>query len=183
MKIRTKLVGIVSVALLLPLLLGLFYVRRIGESYYLKQKGILYLTIAKELADAMETGVRNEFSHVRNWIEISPLLDLVQAVELAPLNMERVQQVEEIWPELSPDDEPLRTILTGPLAQHLNVFSRMYPVFAEIMVTDRFGCLIGATNPTTDYWQADEAWWRKTFHARGCYSSSLNKRCKVVFWI
>lgn len=27
------------------------------------------------------------------------------------------------------------------------------------MVTDRYGRLIGATNPTTDYWQADEVWW------------------------
>ena len=94
MKIRTKLVGIVSVALLLPLLLGLFYIRRIGESYYLKQKGVLYLTIAKELSDSMEAGVRNELSHVRNWIEISPLLELVQDVEMPPLNMARVQRLE-----------------------------------------------------------------------------------------
>ena len=36
-------------------------------------------------------------------------------------------------------------------------------VYREIVVTDREGRLVAASNPTSDYFQGDEAWWREAF--------------------
>jgi hypothetical protein len=36
-------------------------------------------------------------------------------------------------------------------------------VYREIVVTDRAGRLVAASNPTSDYFQGDEAWWREAF--------------------
>lgn len=36
-------------------------------------------------------------------------------------------------------------------------------VYREIVVTDREGRLVAASNPTSDYFQGDEAWWKGAF--------------------
>lgn len=33
--------------------------------------------------------------------------------------------------------------------------------FREVFVTNRYGTVVGQTNPTSDYFQADEPWWQK----------------------
>ncbi|MFQ5527162.1 MAG: methyl-accepting chemotaxis protein [Thermoanaerobaculia bacterium] len=37
------------------------------------------------------------------------------------------------------------------------------PIFAEIFVTNRYGANVAQTGPTSDYRQADEAWWQAAF--------------------
>ncbi len=67
----------------------------------------------------------------------------------------------------APDDAPsVRTIISNTMAQRLRRFERVAPSrYAEIMVTDRAGALYAATNRTTDFYQADEAWWQDCFNA------------------
>jgi hypothetical protein len=36
-------------------------------------------------------------------------------------------------------------------------------VFVEIFITDMYGLNIAETNRTSDYYQADESWWRRTY--------------------
>lgn len=159
MKIHAKLVGFVVVALLIPLFLGIFYIHYFGQFYYQKQKGVLYLTIAEELADTLQDGVQRNFQKVSNWIHFGAIPHLIEAVPVPPVNMEEILRMESSWADLSTNDAPLHAILSCPLSVQLRVFQLINPVFAEILVTDRFGRLIGATNPTTDYWQSDEFWW------------------------
>ena len=37
-------------------------------------------------------------------------------------------------------------------------------VYREIVVTDREGPLVAASNPTSDYFQSDEVWWKEAFN-------------------
>ncbi len=47
-----------------------------------------------------------------------------------------------------------------------------YRVYGEIFVTNKFGANIAQTGKTSDYYQADEAWWQKT-KEKGLYLSKL----------
>ncbi len=59
------------------------------------------------------------------------------------------------------DKELARETLEGDAAEELRRFQAVAPHrYAEILVTDRHGRLCAATNRTTDYYQADEAWWQ-----------------------
>ena len=58
----------------------------------------------------------------------------------------------------------IRAQLDNPLAAHLREYRQTYPENVEVFVTDRHGALIGATNRTSDYYQADEAWWQAAFN-------------------
>ena len=37
------------------------------------------------------------------------------------------------------------------------------PIYREVLVTDRYGRLVAASNVTSDYYQADEDWWIQAF--------------------
>ncbi|MHC4592400.1 MAG: sensor histidine kinase, partial [Planctomycetota bacterium] len=54
--------------------------------------------------------------------------------------------------------------LSSPAAEQLRLFQAVAPErYAEIILTDRAGGLHAATNLTSDYFQADEEWWQRTF--------------------
>jgi GAF domain-containing protein/HAMP domain-containing protein len=62
------------------------------------------------------------------------------------------------------DNAPLiRSKLDNPIADYLREYRAIYPENVEVFVTDRYGALLAATNRTSDYYQADEAWWQAAF--------------------
>ena len=38
-----------------------------------------------------------------------------------------------------------------------------FPSHVEVFITDKYGANVAATNLTSDYYQADEAWWQATW--------------------
>ncbi|QHI68330.1 SpoIIE family protein phosphatase [Tichowtungia aerotolerans] len=177
MRIHVKLIGFVAGVLLVPFLIGVIYIDHFGKAYYQKQQGILYLTIAEELADTLQTGIKREFRHILDWVEISPVAALSKEYAAVPLDMGEVSLKDTAWPNLTEQDPTIQEILSNPLSDYLRVFNGINPWFAEIIVTDRHGRLTGATNKSTDYWQADEPWWQKTstFPSGKGYLSSIQK--------
>jgi len=54
--------------------------------------------------------------------------------------------------------------LSNPIAQQLNAFQDAFPNNIEIFITDVYGGLVGTTNRTSDYFQADEEWWQAAYY-------------------
>lgn len=54
-------------------------------------------------------------------------------------------------------------LLESAASKFLADVARNDSVKTEILVTDRYGRLVAASNITTDYFQADEDWWREAF--------------------
>lgn len=160
MKIHAKLVSFVSVALVVPLLLGVYYVRHFGRLYYQKQQGIIYLMVAEEMAGTLQDGIRQKFQQILNWVSVSALSSMAAGIPVALFSAEEIQTIESTWSSSSTVTGVEQAILSNPLSNSIRAFQRVNPEFAEILMTDRYGRLIGATHPTTDYWQADEAWWK-----------------------
>ena len=63
------------------------------------------------------------------------------------------------------DADPLvQARLSNEIASELREYRSLFPENVEVFVTDRYGALLGATNRTSDYYQADEDWWRAAFN-------------------
>ena len=61
---------------------------------------------------------------------------------------------------------PAQTALLGTAAsRYLADLVKNDPIYREVLVTDRYGRLAAASNVTSDYLQADEAWWVSAFDA------------------
>ena len=61
------------------------------------------------------------------------------------------------------NDELLQSVLANPASQPLSEARRLVPENAELFITDIYGANVASTNPTTDYYQADEGWWESAF--------------------
>lgn len=54
--------------------------------------------------------------------------------------------------------------LTNAVAQELLEYQEIFPANVEVFITDVYGGLVGATNRTSDYYQADEDWWQAAYN-------------------
>jgi len=80
----------------------------------------------------------------------------------------KLENLDQQWDTASDNDPLIQEILNNPLAAELKLFQARFPDHVEIFVTDRYGALLAATNRTTDYYQAGEAWWQATYqHGQG----------------
>jgi HAMP domain-containing protein len=160
MKVHAKLVSLVAGALVVPFFLGIFYIRYVGQRYYREQQGLVHLMVAEELADTLKSGVQQKFMQMQTWVSVSPLYVFVEREGGAEFDISDVERVESKWSDSQHTNETLKAILSNPLSMYIRTFQRINSEFAEILVTDRQGRLVGATNPTTDYLQRDEFWWK-----------------------
>jgi nitrate/nitrite-specific signal transduction histidine kinase len=75
--------------------------------------------------------------------------------------------LDQEW--LTADDESqlVQYILNPELNRltfQLENYAQAFPNHAEIFITDRYGGLLASTNRTSDYYQADEAWWQAAYN-------------------
>ena len=171
MNIRLKLTLLPIIAILLPLLGGIYYVRSAARTYYEQQIGVLYLTIAKDMGDALERNVIGQMHHLERWISLFGIVQQLEALKAPPVDPQAIAETEKRWPSLQATDQPLRSILNNPMAEQLVRCQKVNPLFVELMLTDSSGRLVAATNPTTDYWQSDESWWIDAAEATGLESA------------
>ena len=75
-----------------------------------------------------------------------------------------INRLDERWQQTEGIDDFIKPFITNDTALFLVAFQEENDVFSEIFVTDKKGLIIGETNKTSDYFQADEEWWVQTFN-------------------
>ncbi|MCB1035052.1 MAG: HAMP domain-containing protein, partial [Acidobacteria bacterium] len=74
------------------------------------------------------------------------------------------------WEGAADDTDPLiRRVLSSdprenPSSFRLRQFQEQFSNHVEVFTTDRYGAVLGATNKTSDYEQADEPWWQEAWN-------------------
>jgi len=176
LRIRTKFIGVLIIAAVLPLTIALIAVQVLGVRYYRHAQGALVEVRAQELARSLGLAVGAQVSRVHDWIALSDLRELVVASEAArapqnePEFAKFVEDLEARWPTLKPEEEPLRGLLQNDVASELHAFRMINPLFAEVFATSTRGELIGSSDKTSDYWQGDEVWWQRAMRQKFRYA-------------
>ncbi len=107
-------------------------------------------------------------NQVANIGRVPEILDEVrstneQQFDLAEFNL-RVEEIESEWEGTDPIYSKFqRQLLENPASQFLREFNNVFTAFREIMVTDQRGRVVAASNKSSDYYQADEAWWQRAY--------------------
>lgn len=120
--------------------------------------------LQQDLVDHVETLV----VEIENLAALPTLQDAVRRANDQPPREatfeQEIQALEARWPELAPEESRiLKAILENPAALLMRDLNRVATRFREILLTDRYGRLVAATGKPTDYFQADEEWWRIAF--------------------
>lgn len=98
--------------------------------------------------------------------EIVQLMVTAQNKRLADIQQERIDELDKQWrAERKADDKPLiSATLSNPLSVYLlRMQARAGGLYTEIFVMDNKGLNVGQSSITSDYWQGDEAKYKKTF--------------------
>ncbi|MDG1242877.1 MAG: SpoIIE family protein phosphatase [Opitutae bacterium] len=164
-RIRSKFIGILVIASLLPLSIALIAFRWFGEHFSRQSEGIRFEEAAMHFSDSMTHTLASEIKLFNQWCLLSAIastIDLEQAARPDQIEAKRnaIQATEALWPTLGPDSPILQALLQNELSLQIQKFMANNLHFAEIFITDRMGRLIASTQKTSDYWQADEAWWQ-----------------------
>jgi hypothetical protein len=167
--IRTKLAATLLVAVTVPVALGLATIHFVGERNHCAQRGDDLHARAVYAASRVDDAISDQIANLRQWVSLSDLGARVHAMEVdqpprSPgLFRAEVEQMEARWAALGHDDPELRRFLDNDVARAIRSYEAVHPLAAEIFVTDSRGRLIAASGKTSDYWQADEGWWKKAF--------------------
>jgi GAF domain-containing protein/HAMP domain-containing protein len=107
------------------------------------------LSLNEALQDAVET---NNKSYVGSAAAIQATLD----------------ELDEQWRAADDADNNsdflTQWYLTNAVARELIEYQQIFPDNIEVFVTDVYGGLVGMTNRTSDYYQADEGWWQAAYN-------------------
>ena len=167
LRIRSKFIGILVLAAVLPLCLALVTAELLGYRSFRHAQGALFQSRAQGLAESMRLTMSEPVESLNDWVALADVHPLVvrEAAKLPAIPdadiAKAMAPIEQRWPSLGRDDALLGGILENPLSARMRLFQKVNPTFAEALMTDAQGRLIAATEKTTDYWQADEGWWKR----------------------
>ncbi|MCY1666134.1 hypothetical protein [Rhizobium sp. SL86] len=102
--------------------------------------------------------------------EIVRLSIEAQNSRLSDLKQEQIDTLDKQWrAERESADKPLiAATLSNPLSVYLSrIQGRSLGLYAEIFVMDKNGLNVGQSSVTSDFWQGDEAKFKKTFNVSG----------------
>ncbi len=165
--IRIKLAGILVLAAVVPLVIGLVALQTLGYRHLVREKGTLFEGEAAQVAQRLALIVSQQVGSLRDLMLLTDLPALVQQQNdtrpvLTAAEFEQyMTRLEARWPELTVEDAAVREVLTNDVAALLRTFQLRHPLVAELFVTDDTGRVTASTGKTTNYWQADEAWWQQ----------------------
>jgi len=94
---------------------------------------------------------------------------IIQAIETSnernkDLTMAEIDSLDWEWIQNNSEDNSLiKELISNTCADHLKKFQAQHPEILEIFVMDNRGLIVGESNITSDYLQADEPKWSEVF--------------------
>ncbi len=168
--ICTKFAFILVLATLFPILFGISFIWGVGTQQYQAQRGYLLHAKADHLASGLRSGIRQEAKQLNNWLTLSGFCEAIAAQGIPTASeepetaafIEEMQEIERLWPQWGEEEPLVANILNreNPLVSRITAYMERNPLIVEMLVTDAKGRLIAASNKSSDYWQADELWWK-----------------------
>lgn len=80
------------------------------------------------------------------------------------ITLPEILRLDRKWQKTEGMDEFIKSFIINACGQYLVEFQEANEVFSEIFITDEKGLIVGETNKTSDYLQADEDWWVKAYN-------------------
>ncbi len=75
-----------------------------------------------------------------------------------------IQKKDEAWKNTPGIADYMNALMTSACGQHLREIQASSPYYAEIFVMDNQGANVAMTDKTSDYWQGDEAKFKKSYN-------------------
>lgn len=95
----------------------------------------------------------------------SAIVKAVREQNASKFDLVVVNELDKKWKDLSAEDQAITALLNNDCATALKNMVKSFPYIHEAFVMDRNGALVCMTNKTSDYWQADEEKFKRSYAA------------------
>ncbi len=128
-----------------------------------KQMTVEQAALVKEvaLASEVETVLLKESGKLKTITNDPVIVAEVKAAndKNKNLTLANITALDETWLASKTVTPTIEAYLKNKTALYLLDFQKTNPHFKEIFIADGYGLNVGQTNKTSDFYQADEAWW------------------------
>ncbi|MDD5491406.1 MAG: ATP-binding protein [bacterium] len=122
------------------------------------------LIIASNMAKEIKEEADNLSELSRSFNFTLPLQQANAAYGNIPDRQHYFAVQDQQWLALPPESPLVRKYTGSPAGNYLKRYADIMDKTSEVFVTDRFGGLVAASRKTSDFYQGDEEWWKKTFN-------------------
>jgi hypothetical protein len=145
------------------LALGILIVLALGQARLSESFGRHLGEVAQQAATAVDGHLNRAQIYVLTLARTPTLREAVASANRLPLDTAAVERLDEAWRTDGPPPSSAAAVLQTPAGRFLADVSTRDSIYAELLLTDRHGRLIAASNRVSDYFQADEDWWKAAF--------------------
>lgn len=129
--------------------------------------GITTHVTAKEFSPEVKALLNQAVQDITQNLALHPVI--VDATKISnqkneSLKLNEILRQDQEWQNAKEITPFIKTFIGNECARVLMDFQDQHPQFAEIFVADLKGVIVGETNKTSDYYQADEKWWQAAFN-------------------
>jgi hypothetical protein len=162
----------------LPVLLaGAIVVINIGQNRLRQTESTRLGQIAEYTAAAVDAYVYRRILDAALLGRVPEVRRAAAAGNEQPFDQTAAADLDRVWQNEPATAGARARTLNTPASRFLADLVKNDSVYREVLVTDRHGRLVAASNVTTDYLQADESWWVNAFdNGRGRVSVSDVRR-------
>lgn len=148
----------------LPILaLGVALVLALGQARLRDLNGRHLEQVAAQTAAGIDAYVYRRILDVSVLGRVPELRAAATAASRQPFDKAVSERIDAEWAAAKTAPASVASVLTSPAAQFLADIAQRDPTYKELLLTDRSGRLVAASNPTTDYFQGDEDWWMNAY--------------------
>ncbi|OGW80259.1 MAG: hypothetical protein A3G33_06190 [Omnitrophica bacterium RIFCSPLOWO2_12_FULL_44_17] len=140
-------------------------------SYQILRRTIIqnYLQIAQMTARTVEVSFDNDVKNIEERLKStfwrSPVIE--SNLKYVSLSSRQIQgyllAIDQEWIKAPQNDLLVKNYLGNQMSVRLFELAEHSENIGEIFLTDQYGGLVAASGKTSDFYQADEEWWQKTY--------------------
>ena len=157
-------VFIVLVFVSLPLFaLATVFVLGIGQAELRDAYGTQLMQAAQQTAATIDSYVYRRMIDVTILARVPDVQAAAAAGNAVKPDAAVIKALDQAWASNPSAAAAKLGVLDNGASRFLRDIVENDRVYREVVVTDREGRLVAASNPTSDYFQGDEAWWREAF--------------------
>lgn len=161
--LNTRVLTVVLLVALPVLAVGIAIVLSIGQARLKATQGERLAEMAEYMAASVDAYVFRSVLDAAVLARVPDIRDAAAQANAQPFDEGAALARDREWLADPAGAAKRSAVLDSRASRFLADLTRHDSVNREILVTDRFGRLVAASNITSDYFQADESWWRDAF--------------------
>ena len=92
------------------------------------------------------------------------IIKAVKAANAKGMTLAQIQEMDKKWMAHAGMADYMKALMDSECGKHLRTIQKSQPYYSEIFVMDNQGGNVAMTDKTSDYWQGDEAKFKKSFN-------------------